>query len=172
MSSTAEVEQDLCACGCKAVILPTDNHPWFKLRSCQKAWMEKPGLSEEERQVWMWQQRFYFSTVHNMPWGMVVDWEFEYTDEMVISWANGRMDEAHMNLIPLDPAHPDALADALRIMIHWNWKVETDYDAWMARDKLPSWVLHWHSPRRKLGAIGDALRHYGIVPLNWTGPSV
>ena len=172
MTSTVEMEQDLCACGCKAAILPTDNHPWFKMRSCQNAWTKSPDLSQQERQVWFWEQRFFFCTVHNVPWGQSLDWEYVYEDVDVIRWANARLTDASSSLIHLDPQDPDALADALRIMSHYNWVADNDPDRWMARDRVPTWVFELRLPPRKPDAIRDALRQYGIIPASRTRPSV
>ncbi len=160
MNSTCE--QDVCACGCGRVILPTDNHPWFKLRSCQQVWTATMNMPEAERAQWCWDQRFYFSTLHSVTWGTAMDWDYEYTDHMVISYANARMEEARYALEPFDANDLGNLADALRILTHWDYMTHHS-DKWMGQDKLPEWVFT-HRARRRATRLQDTLRQYGIVP--------
>lgn len=133
-------EQVVCACGCGKVITERDNHPWFKLRSCQQVWMATREMSEPDRAQWMWDQRFYFTTLNFVSWDSGVDWDYEYTDQMIVSYANARLEEARSALVPLDGDDPDALADALRILTHWSYMSQYT-GVWMGHDKLPAWVF-------------------------------
>lgn len=133
-----DLHQDVCACGCGEVILPTDNHPWFKGAQCQALWEEMGRLPGAEQVRFSWDQRFYHELWVHTPWRSAY-WCGPLSEHSVVSAANGVL--SSYNYVQLDPDHPEALADAMRIMIYYiNDEIRVPWDGRDGGPPVPRWA--------------------------------